>query len=693
MRRLDEAAGWPAAGRKAETLARARAAGISVPDGFVVAADEEIDEQAIARELGRLGGERFAVRSSADVEDLPGASAAGIFASEVGVPAADVAAAIVRVRASALGGAVRAYLGARGLATHEIAMAVLVQPMVEAERLGVVHTAPVEAGDASLADDACTVDRAHDAGGGTLGAEERDPREPEWGEVTPRRVPLGDPLARGAGRLAALVGGEADVEYARTAAGPVFLQARPLSVAPADRDAARWATGDPDPAGTWVRDAEHNPEPLSPAQAGLVALANGLSALPTQRVIEGYLYVSARPPAAPLPLVPAGEIATWYAGELLPACEALLAPLEGGPGRAADLEPALAAYLEIVRRSIGQLSPSLRAARRGLDELLQRTIGEPLAAHGALLAGTGGLTLERDRALRTVALAPPSARPAALAACLARFGAYAPVWDIAVPPDDEAPERVLAAAALLAAVAPPERRHAETLALADAEARRVGDRLSSDERAELSAMLFATRAALTVAEDDDALFFRAQRAVRRPLLALGAALAAAGRLGAPDQIFDLPLDDVRAGRIDPARARAERALRSSRRLLSPPTAIRAGRPTWRGAMAAGLLAGAGTTGRAWGRAFVLRDVASQQAPPPGAVLVVESILPSLTWMIPAAAALVTDHGGALSHAATLAREYGVPAVLGTGLATRILRGGEELLVDGDAGRVYRIGGG
>jgi phosphohistidine swiveling domain-containing protein len=77
--------------------------------------------------------------------------------------------------------------------------------------------------------------------------------------------------------------------------------------------------------------------------------------------------------------------------------------------------------------------------------------------------------------------------------------------------------------------------------------------------------------------------------------------------------------------------------------------------------------------------------------PPGAVLVTPTILPSLAWLLPGAAALVTDFGGALSHGATLAREYGVPAVLGTGRATATLADGEDLLVDADAGRVYRIG--
>jgi pyruvate,water dikinase len=73
--------------------------------------------------------------------------------------------------------------------------------------------------------------------------------------------------------------------------------------------------------------------------------------------------------------------------------------------------------------------------------------------------------------------------------------------------------------------------------------------------------------------------------------------------------------------------------------------------------------------------------------PPDAVLVAPAMVPSLTPLLPSARALVTDHGGALSHAATLAREYGMPAVLGAAGATA-LADGTELWVDGDAGRVY-----
>jgi pyruvate,water dikinase len=51
-------------------------------------------------------------------------------------------------------------------------------------------------------------------------------------------------------------------------------------------------------------------------------------------------------------------------------------------------------------------------------------------------------------------------------------------------------------------------------------------------------------------------------------------------------------------------------------------------------------------------------------------------------------ALVTDSGGILSHPAIIAREYGVPAVVATGNATAVLRDGQQVTVDGDAGSVH-----
>jgi pyruvate,water dikinase len=136
-------------------------------------------------------------------------------------------------------------------------------------------------------------------------------------------------------------------------------------------------------------------------------------------------------------------------------------------------------------------------------------------------------------------------------------------------------------------------------------------------------------------------------------------------------------------------AAAGRALRLARGRVAAPSAIEAGSPRWR-VPSAPVLRGHPTRGRARGRAVVVRSpAAAPPSLPPDAVLVVPAILPSLSHLLAAARALVTDHGGATSHGATLAREYGVPAVLGVGRATAIADG-TALFVDGDAGRVYTL---
>ena len=48
---------------------------------------------------------------------------------------------------------------------------------------------------------------------------------------------------------------------------------------------------------------------------------------------------------------------------------------------------------------------------------------------------------------------------------------------------------------------------------------------------------------------------------------------------------------------------------------------------------------------------------------------------------------MTDTGGVLSHCAVVAREYGIPAVVGTGAASRVIADGQRIEVDGDAGIV------
>lgn len=75
------------------------------------------------------------------------------------------------------------------------------------------------------------------------------------------------------------------------------------------------------------------------------------------------------------------------------------------------------------------------------------------------------------------------------------------------------------------------------------------------------------------------------------------------------------------------------------------------------------------------------------------IVVCPTVLPALAAVLPQVCGLITDHGGLLSHAASLAREFGIPAVVGTQVATSICRSGESVLVDGDNGRVLRLVGG
>jgi rifampicin phosphotransferase len=86
-------------------------------------------------------------------------------------------------------------------------------------------------------------------------------------------------------------------------------------------------------------------------------------------------------------------------------------------------------------------------------------------------------------------------------------------------------------------------------------------------------------------------------------------------------------------------------------------------------------------------ACVLRGPEDFDQMRPGAVLVAGATTPAWTPLFAMAAAVVTDIGGPHSHGSIVAREYGVPAVMGTGVATRFIRTGQIITVDGSAGTV------
>jgi pyruvate,water dikinase len=77
---------------------------------------------------------------------------------------------------------------------------------------------------------------------------------------------------------------------------------------------------------------------------------------------------------------------------------------------------------------------------------------------------------------------------------------------------------------------------------------------------------------------------------------------------------------------------------------------------------------------------------------PGDVLVAITTTPAWTPLFTMASAVVTDIGGPLSHSSIVAREFGIPAVMATGVATRRITSGQTITVDGSAGLVL-IGNG
>lgn len=95
-------------------------------------------------------------------------------------------------------------------------------------------------------------------------------------------------------------------------------------------------------------------------------------------------------------------------------------------------------------------------------------------------------------------------------------------------------------------------------------------------------------------------------------------------------------------------------------------------------------------GEITGVARVIKDPTEMSKVRPGEVLVTRSTGPSYNALLPLIRGIVTDRGGTLSHAALVAREYGIPAVVGCGNATEVIPNGAMVRIDGSTGRVHIV---
>ena len=243
-------------------------------------------------------------------------------------------------------------------------------------------------------------------------------------------------------------------------------------------------------------------------------------------------------------------------------------------------------------------------------------------------------------------------------------------------------------------------------ALAERTRALLGDRPA--DLARFEEVLAAARSAGPLSEEHNYWIDRlCQAHARRFILRVGAALARAGRIIVPDDVMHLHRDEVRAalaaGTDERAlvadrrrefaldqRRRAPRTIGAPRLVPVPSDAVRD--LGYRAEQTdANLLRGvAASPGRARGPVRIVLGSADFERFQRGDVLVCRSTTVSWVPLFNSAAAIVADIGGALSHAAVVAREFGVPAVCGTGSALETLLDGEIVEVDGTAGTVRRV---
>ena len=208
--------------------------------------------------------------------------------------------------------------------------------------------------------------------------------------------------------------------------------------------------------------------------------------------------------------------------------------------------------------------------------------------------------------------------------------------------------------------------------------------------------LHRVRQLIGLRESPKFLLVLALATVRDHLKEVGRELATAGRIDQVDDVFFLDLGDARRGlagedlRALIAERREEYAQELKRRhipriLLSDGTEPEA--LATQTARTDGALAGSpASTGTVTARARVILDPVGARVEP-GEILVAPSTDPGWTPLFLTAGGLVMEMGGSNSHGAVVAREYGIPAVVGVPEATHKIETGQLITVDGAAGLV------
>jgi pyruvate,water dikinase len=257
-----------------------------------------------------------------------------------------------------------------------------------------------------------------------------------------------------------------------------------------------------------------------------------------------------------------------------------------------------------------------------------------------------------------------------------------------------------------------ESRHARLMAESDAVEARTREVLRDrpNDLARFEELLALARAVAPLSEEHNYHLDRqVQPTMRRLFIAIGARMAADRQLDASEDVYHLSAAEVgealRDGGSRHESVRAGANDYASWRRLRHPTTIGAP-PAPSHSMSTrtdlnlrttqddtGVIRGVPASGGLRrGRVRVVRGSNEFARLKPGEVLVCRSSNVSWIPLFTIAVAVVTDVGGSLSHAAVVAREFGVPAVVGCGVATNTLRDGQLVEVDGDRGTIRLLDG-
>lgn len=723
-------------GSKAASLARLARAGFVVPDGFVITTaissltDAQRDE--VFEAAAKLGDGPLAVRSSAVAEDGMEASYAGQYDTVLGVQHGEaLLQAIEHVRASARGERVIRYGAGHHQASDEAGIAVLVQPMVAAEQAGVAFTA-----DPLTGDRATTIVTAVRGVGDRLAAGEATPDE--WsvrdGVAMPRHVEEGclDAAAAAAvatvsRRIEALAGVPQDIEWASSGGEIVILQARPMTALP---PAVDWTVGH---SGFWMRNfrfGEWLGDPVTPLfeSWALTSLETRLHAnysrwlggLPAPSrahvVVNGWYFYGG------LNGIPTGPALAWA------AVRHILPSLVRQPRRVAMTMPPTARFgvelfyrewREVIqpryREAVARAAPEIETAQPQrlvglIDDLLQEA-GDYFTSLTAVAGYAAKAELPLARFLRKEF---GSALGASHLDFLMGVGGTPPPRSAHAVHSLDWFDPIPAVSDGGGVEAAARERHSRAREGRLAVEARARAHLASKPKtlARFERLLAQAQRFGRAREEQAAEFTLAWPHLRRAVLRIGDHLVESGRLAAADEIFFLTRPEVLGalgaghGTGEDLRSAAEdrRQTWEGQRKLSPPLVLGTVPPLVQRMLdeATNVLRGPAATaendligipasaGRAQGVARVVRSTADFERVLPGDVLVASMTTPAWTILFGRVAAIVTDNGGVGAHASIVAREYGLPAVVGTGDATRRINDGALVEVDGSNGVVRRL---